>query len=258
MKRDRYPIIYCRCFLRVLIIAIMLVQSTNSLRVAVLGSGISGSVAARTLAERGVQVTVFEAGHGIGGRTSTRITRDEYKYQFDHGAQYISSPKSDTFQNVINEWKRHGWVKDWSGKFCTVSPSGMLIETEKEQKERYVGYPAMHSICRNLLHHNNIQVQLQTRANAWHEEGGDGNVNTKWELIHGKSKESLGSYDWLVATDRNSGNSFRKDLVAGNVDEFRSGIRGIKSVKSLAAMVVFDKPLGLQLDGIQFDPGGAP
>jgi predicted NAD/FAD-dependent oxidoreductase len=230
----------------------MLVQSTNPLRVAVLGSGVAGSTVARTLAERGVQVTVFEAGHGIGGRTSTRITRDESRYQFDHGAQYISTPKTALFQDALNRWNRDGWVKNWSGNFCTVGKLGIDMESEEKRKERYVGYPAMHSICRNLLHHDNIKVQLQTRANAVRQEGEDDNLGSKWELIHGKSKESLGNFDWLVATDRNSGTHFRKDLASGNVEEFRSGIRGIKSVKSLTAMVVFDKPLELGLDGIQF------
>jgi predicted NAD/FAD-dependent oxidoreductase len=122
-------------------------------------------------------------------------------------------------------------------------------EGEDKKKERWVGYPGMHSICRNLLHHNNIQVKLQTRANAKHIE----TDSAKWELVHGKSKESLGSFDWLIATDRNSGAHFRKDLSAADVEDFRSGTRKIKSVKSLTAMVVFDKSLNLGMDGIQFD-----
>jgi renalase len=237
----------------------MLAQSINSLQVAVLGSGMAGSTAARALADRGIQVTVFEAGHGIGGRTSTRITRDKFRYQFDHGAQYISTPKTDVFRDTLKQWREDEWVKGWSGKFCTVDTNldlGVELELELEgdkKKERFVGYPAMHSICRNLLHHENIQVKLQTQANALRREEGD----SKWELIHGKNKESLGSYDWLIATDRNSGAHFRKDLSSANVEEFRSGIRSIKSVKSLTAMVVFEQPLDLDMDGIQFNDKGA-
>jgi predicted NAD/FAD-dependent oxidoreductase len=230
-------------------IIIMLVQSANSLRVAVLGSGIAGSTAARTLADRGMEVTVFEAGRGIGGRTSTRITRDDGRYQFDHGGQYISAPKTDAFRDTLHQWKGDGWVKDWSGNFCAVDHLGVKLEGEDMKKERWVGYPAMNSICRNLLHHNNIRVELQTQANA-RRAGTDG---LKWELIHGKSKKSLGSFDWLIATDRNSGAHYRKDLSAADVEDFRTGTRKIKSVKSLTAMVVFDKSLDLGMDGIQFD-----
>ena len=232
----------------------MLVETTQSLRVAILGSGVAGSTVARTLADRGVQVTVFEAGRGIGGRTSTRITRDDARYQFDHGAQYISKPKTDLFQGALDQWKRDGWVKDWSGDFGTAAGSAghirMQLEVDLEKKERWVGYPAMHTICRNLLHHENIRVKLQTRANAMYKEDED----SKWDLIHGKDKTNLGSFDWLIATDRNSGAHFRKDLSSAGVDEFRKGVRSIQSVKSLTAMVVFEKPLGLEIDGIQFDP----
>jgi renalase len=233
----------------------MLVQTTNSLRVAVLGSGIAGATAARTLADRGVHVTVFEAGHGIGGRTSTRITRDDSQYQFDHGAQYISKPKTDVFQHALDQWKGDGWVKDWSGNFGTAGHEVQLEVDVDKKKERWVGYPAMNSICRNLLHHENISVQLHTHADALYnsKQKEQQDSTAAWELIHGKSKENLGSFDWLIVTDRNSGAHYRKDLSSANVDEYTSGLRTIKSVKSLTAMVVFEKPLGLGMDGITFD-----
>jgi len=224
----------------------MLVQTTNSLRVAVLGSGIAGSTAARTLADRGAEVTVFEAGNGIGGRTSTRITRDGPRYQFDHGAQYIGNPKTDTFRQCLERWKSDGWVKEWSGTFAMVD--GLKVDLEDDKKERLVGFPRMNSICSNLLHHENIKVKLQTRADASQKNG------KGWDLTHGKTKEDLGTFDWLIASDRNSGAHHRNDLSSANVEEFTTGIRGnIQSVKSLTAMVVFEKPLNLNnMNGIQF------
>ena len=222
----------------------MLVQTANSLRVAVLGSGIAGSSAARTLAEQGAKVTVFEAGFGIGGRTSTRITREDSRYQFDHGAQYIGSPKTDVFEECLEGWKSEGFVKKWNGTFG--SAIGSNVEAETEKKDRWVGFPRMNSICSNLLHHDNIRVKLQTRADA-------SQTNEKgWSLTHGKTKEDLGNYDWLIASDRNSGAHHRSDLSSANVQEFTTGIRDIRSVKSLTAMVVFDKTLDLKMDGIQF------
>jgi len=231
-------------FLAIVVFGSMLVQTTNSLRVAVLGSGIAGSSAARTLADRGVEVTVFEAGRGIGGRTSTRITRSDSRHQFDHGAQYIGSPKTDTFRESLESWKSDGFVKEWSGTFATAV--GSKVEVESEKKDRWVGFPRMNSICSNLLHHKNIRVKLQTRADVSqkNEKG--------WNLKHGKTKEDLGTFDWLIASDRNSGAHHRKDLSSANVQEFTTGIKAIQSVKSLTAMVVFEKPLDLKIDGIQF------
>jgi len=233
-----------RTGLAVVIFGSMLVQTTKSLRVAILGSGIAGSSAARTLADRGAKVTVFEAGFGIGGRTSTRITRDKPRYQFDHGAQYIGSPKTESFRESLESWKSDGFVKEWSGTFATAV--GTNVESESDKKERWVGFPRMNSICSNLLHHKNIRVKLQTRADA------SQNDNKEWNVKHGKTKEDLGTFDWLIASDRNSGARHRTDLSDANVQEFTTGLRGIQSVKALTAMVVFEKSLDLKLDGIQF------
>ena len=250
---------------------IMSARTVESLRIAILGSGISGSTAARTLVEQvkqkrstiNIEVTVFEAGYGIGGRTSTRITRDEFKYQFDHGAQYIGTPKTNTFRNTLDQWIEDKWVQKWTGNFfnlhlgktsenqdtandCPTSESLTInMEKEHDAKERYVGYPGMHSICRHLLHHENIIVKLHTRANAIQ------NFNGKWELNDDKTNEMLGTYDWLIASDRLSGGYNRRDLKGADVKEFTSTTKQIESIKSLTAMVVFEKPLGINIDTVQ-------
>ncbi|EJK58545.1 hypothetical protein THAOC_21317 [Thalassiosira oceanica] len=170
-----------------------------------------------------------------------KVTRDLNRYQFDHGAQFIGRPKTDSFRRALNSWMKDGFVGEWTGNFASVEGSALL---ETEPKERYVGIPRFSSICRNLLHHKNIKVVTQTRALARNSEIG-------WEIIHGKSKKELGSFDWLVASDRNSGARHRNDLNDAKVDEFNSSLKNIKSVKSLVAMIVFERPLGLEFDGLQ-------
>ncbi len=56
-------------------------------RVAIIGAGIAGITAARTLAQAGHHVTVFDKSAGLGGRMATR--RTEFG-SFDHGAQYFT------------------------------------------------------------------------------------------------------------------------------------------------------------------------
>ena len=51
--------------------------------VAVVGAGISGLTRARTLADYGLPVTVFEKSRGVGGRMATR--RSDNGAVFDHG-----------------------------------------------------------------------------------------------------------------------------------------------------------------------------
>ena len=70
--------------------------------------------------------------------------------------------------------------------------------------------------------------------------------------MHGKTQELLGTFDWLIATDRNSAAPYRNDLKNANVKDFTAKVRNISSVKSLTAMVVFENSLGLDMDGIEF------
>jgi len=66
--------------------------------------------------------------------------------------------------------------------------------------------------------------------------------------IYEKAWIVIASVILLLANDRNSGLHFRRGLAEGNVEKFTTGIRNIKSVKSLTAMVAFEKPLELKLD----------
>lgn len=69
------------------------------MRVAVIGAGMAGLGAARTLQKAGVSVVVFEKSRAYGGRVATRRIGD---YTFDHGATIIS-PRGSELERVILE-----------------------------------------------------------------------------------------------------------------------------------------------------------
>lgn len=226
-------------------------QALHTKRVAVLGSGIAGSTAARSLAEAGLKVTVVESGFGVGGRASTRITRDEAKLRFDHGAQYISKPKTASFQQAVTEWQEAGFVKNWQGKFAKIS-NDQEATFESDDKPHYVGYPAMNSISSNILEHDNIELILQTRACATFDES-----TNLWSLTSHTDQTDLGAFDWLVASDRLSATNNRADFRNAPVSHFKDKVASIESVPILTLLITFEKPLKLPFDGARFEEAGA-
>ncbi|MCU0316693.1 MAG: FAD-dependent oxidoreductase [Fimbriimonadaceae bacterium] len=67
------------------------------MKVAIIGAGIAGLGAARTLVQAGVEVVVFEKSRGFGGRATTRRLGD---YVFDQGATSIA-PRGKTLERVM-------------------------------------------------------------------------------------------------------------------------------------------------------------
>lgn len=196
-----------------------------------------------------MKVSVFECGFGIGGRTSTRVTRDEHKFAFDHGAQYIGQPKTSTFKQGLAAWQAAGFVKEWTGRVADVSASGIINQENDEGKRRYVGYPAMNSICTNLLQHDNINVVLETRACATYNDD-----NCQWTLTSHGDKRELGQYDWLIGGDRLSATNNRADLRHAPLPDFKEEVEKIASVPILVLMVAFESSsLEIPYDGITFD-----
>jgi renalase len=87
-------------------------------RAVVVGAGLSGLMAARTLNQRGFEVTVLDKGRGVGGRMATRrITApDGSTATFDHGAQFFTV-RDERFSELVEDWMRAGVVREWCRGF---------------------------------------------------------------------------------------------------------------------------------------------
>lgn len=162
-------------------------------RVAVIGAGISGLCAARTLADHGLPVTVFDKGHSVGGRMSSR--RVEGHMIFDHGAQYFTA-RDPRFRRYVDSWLQQGVVARWPD--LESDPSQKIVELkhgkvreEPETNERFVGSPSMSAICRHLATDLNIQTQTQVGKIELVEEG-----------IHltDKAGRMLGTFERVIVT----------------------------------------------------------
>ena len=75
----------------------------------IVGAGIAGLMAARTLDGAGLRVRVLEKGRGLGGRMANR-RRDGAS--FDHGAQFFTA-RDPRFERWVEQWIRDGIVAHW-------------------------------------------------------------------------------------------------------------------------------------------------
>lgn len=183
--------------------------------IAIIGGGLTGCAAAQEFARKGYRVDLFETGRGVGGRTSTRRIGE---FSFDHGyeaivlidskhftrhcclfsAQYITLPKTGTFQKLLLNAMETGTVKPWEGNFGKAEYQDGKIIWNASKLARYVGVPSMNAICKLMVSNPLITCHFScpVQGMATKENG-----KLQWHLktINGSS---LGIFDWLVVGDR--------------------------------------------------------
>lgn len=107
-------------------------------RVIVVGAGLSGLIAARDLAARGLEVIVVDKGRGVGGRLATRRIGAPTSAVLDHGAQFFTV-RSPEFEREVHGWTQAGVAREWCRGFG-----------DDDGHPRYVGVDGMTSIAKHL------------------------------------------------------------------------------------------------------------
>ncbi|MBT8429206.1 MAG: FAD-dependent oxidoreductase, partial [Gammaproteobacteria bacterium] len=158
-------------------------SSGQPLQIAVIGAGIAGLAAARTLQDQGHSVTVFEKSRGPGGRASTRRYGE---VGYDHGAQYFTA-RDTTFQRAVTAWQEAGVVDRWPARMGLVEDGQIL--TSPDGRNRFVAVPGMNALGKHLA--RDLTVCRQARvAPPRFESGG-------WQL-HDEAATELGVFDALI------------------------------------------------------------
>jgi renalase len=130
--------------------------------VIIIGGGLSGIMAARTLMEKGVEdILIVEKSRSVGGRLATRRIGEG---KADHGAQFFTV-RSPELQEDVEKWKEAGWVKRWFG---TPYP-------------RYTSVNGMNALAKQLA--ATIPVKLNTKVTSI-RDGRDGPLQV--ELVNGE------------------------------------------------------------------------
>lgn len=130
------------------------------MNIAIIGSGIAGVTAARTLLDTGHAVEVFEKSRGPSGRISTRRSES---WQADHGAQYFTAKQPD-FQAQVQDWCQQGLAAEWQGRIDNQGPRRPI--------PRYVGVPRMNALVSTLaqpltLHTEFTLTELMQNGQQW-------------------------------------------------------------------------------------------
>ncbi len=127
----------------------------------IIGAGISGLLAARTLREAGHHVLVVDKGRGVGGRMASRRFGGA---RFDHGAQFFTC-RTPEFGALVESWTAAGAVTEWCRGFEGEGAEG---------HSRYRGEPAMTATAKLLA--DAEQVLTSTRIESVAA------VGDRWEI----------------------------------------------------------------------------
>ncbi|MFT5288791.1 MAG: renalase [Planctomycetota bacterium] len=155
------------------------------LHVGIVGAGMAGLAAARTLTEAGHDVAVFDKGRGPGGRSASRRAAP---FAFDHGAQYFTA-RDPNFTSVLETWLRAGVAARWEGRVVSLR-AGVSWPVVEETK-RFVGTPHMNALAKYLA--RNIEVHCRSRVASVER------LSRGWKLVREDGVE-LGEFERLVIT----------------------------------------------------------
>jgi photolyase PhrII len=142
----------------------------RAISVAVVGAGIAGAAAARTLVDQGHRVVVFDKSRGVGGRMATRRSPHG---PFDHGAPAFAATDPRFARRVA--W----WVEAGTAESSPVPSMGAFEGGGPVTATAWRGAPDQPAIARRLLDGLPIEpgrpiVRARRGADGWRLDDADG------------------------------------------------------------------------------------
>ncbi len=123
------------------------------MRVAIVGAGITGLVAAQELQAAGVDTVVFDKAPIVGGRLATRHVGGAV---CDTGAQFFTV-RTPAFESRVRDWESRGLVSVWNFGFAPDYASGT---EHADGFERYCAVHGMASLAADLA--SGVEVRCES------------------------------------------------------------------------------------------------
>ncbi|MBT9586712.1 NAD(P)-binding protein [bacterium] len=199
------------------------------MNIAIVGAGIAGSSAGRSLVDQGHTVTLLDKGRGAGGRCSSRLRDD---LSFDYGAQYFTA-RDPRFNDVIRSLAQQGFVSNWECR------SGVLGTSDfhdiRPSVARWVGFPTMNRLVKGLqqgldVHYGQTITELQKSPQGW-------------SLL--ASEQTFGPFDSVLLT---APAPQAQTLLQPHVPEMAEQLNAVAYEPCLVAMAQLHQPSGLAFD----------
>src|SRR5687767_3981722 len=124
--------------------------------VIIIGAGLAGVMAARTLAQQGHTVTLLDKGASVGGRMATRRLSQG---KADTGAQFFTA-RTTEFQAQIEQWIHQDLVSLWGYGWS----DGSVKRTVDDGHPRYVAKQGMNALVKDLAQSlKDIRVNVEVK-----------------------------------------------------------------------------------------------
>lgn len=213
-------------------------SSPNPVRVGIVGAGLAGLTAGRTLHDAGLVATLFDKGRRAGGRLSTRRTD---AFQFDHGAQYLTA-RDPAFQAVVDRLVSQGVLAEWTPRLARLA--GGELHVVEDDRQRFVGLPTMSAFPRALA--PGLDVREHVRIERVLREG------ERWTLVDTDGERHEGFDSVLITAPVVQA----RDLLGGEFPGALATANGATLRPCLAVMLGLAERYGVPFDGAWVD--GSP
>lgn len=201
-------------------------------QVVIIGSGLSGLIAAQSLDQSGIHPLVLDKGSRPGGRMATRPFDGGL---FDYGAQFFTV-RSEKFASLQRAWEAKGLVKVWCRGF----------NDTQDGHPRYIATAGMNSIAAHLT--RGINVRNGVKVSRIFLSGNQWTLETDFDEIV--------TADALIVTTPVPQTLALLDYPLAEPD--RETLSRIEYERCLALMAVLEQPADLPAPGALQNTDGEP